>query len=250
MLTSFPNIKVMKLKESLLGVSVSRFTYEELTQILLKNIEQHHKSFIVAINPEKIMKAQEDQSLKKLLNRADFQIPDGIGVLIASRLKGGNVRTRVTGIDLMLKLCELAHKHNKSIFLYGGKPGVAEKAKQNLMEHLSGIKIVGVMDGYEKDENIVIEKINAAKPDIIFVALGSPKQEYWIVNSVDKVSATIFQGVGGSFDVISGRVKRAPLFFQYLGLEWMYRLIKEPTRWNRQKVLPKFIYRVLREKDN
>jgi N-acetylglucosaminyldiphosphoundecaprenol N-acetyl-beta-D-mannosaminyltransferase len=236
-------------KENLLGISVCSLTYEELTKTLLKNIEQHNKSFIVAINPEKIMKAQEDHNLKKLLNRADFQIPDGMGVIVGSIIKGGRIRKRVTGIDLMLQICEMAATHHKRVFLYGGKPDIVEKAKDNLIKYMPGIQIVGVMDGYEKDEAVIIETINASKPDIIFVALGSPKQEYWIVNSMDKLSATIFQGVGGSFDVISGRVKRAPLFFQYIGLEWMYRLIKEPTRWKRQKVLPKFIYRVLKEKD-
>ena len=191
------------MKENLLGISVSSLTYEQMTQTLLQNIDHHKKSFIVAINPEKIMKAQEDQSLKKLLNQADYQIPDGMGVIVASRLKGGKVRKRVTGIDLMLKICDMSVAHNKRVFLYGGKPNVAEKAKQNLLKHLPGIQIVGVIDGYVQDEKVVIETINAAKPDIIFVALGSPKQEYWIMNSMDKVSATVFQGVGGSFDVIS-----------------------------------------------
>lgn len=235
------------MKENYLGVDVSVYSYEQLTSALLDDMKQNKKSFIVAINPEKIMKAQQDPSLLALLNRADYQIPDGIGVILASRLKGGNIRQRVTGIDMMLKLCETAAKVGKKVFLYGAKPGVALKAKENLEKMYPGIQICGCLDGYVKDEATIEETINEAAPDIIFVALGSPVQEYWIVNHMDKLHPKVYQGVGGSFDVISGKIKRAPKLFQKLGLEWLYRLFKEPWRWKRQLILPKFLIKTFKE---
>lgn len=125
--------------------------------------------------------------------------------------------------------------------------GVADEACEKLIEQFPNLNIVGVLNGYEKDINKVQQVINNAKPDILFVALGSPKQEYWIVNNMNNLHPTVFQGVGGSFDVISGNIKRAPQVFQRLGLEWLYRLIKEPWRWKRQLILPKFLIMVLKK---
>lgn len=235
------------MKETFLGVDVCGYNYDELATILLENIEKGKKSFLVAINPEKIMKAQDDENLRTLLNQADYQIPDGFGVILASKLKGGQVKSRVTGIDMMLKICDVATKHNKRIFLYGGKPGIADAAKTELEKLYPEIQIVGTLNGYEKDEEVIINTINESSPHIIFVALGSPSQEYWIVNHMNSVTPVIFQGVGGSFDVISGNLKRAPRFFQRMGLEWFYRLLKEPWRWKRQLILPKFLVRVIRK---
>lgn len=234
------------MKENFLGVDVCNQTYEQIISSLLNDIENNNKSFIVAINPEKIMKAQEDPSLMELLNSADYQIPDGIGVIMASRLKGGKIRKRVTGIDMMLALCEAANNHAKKVFLYGAKPGRAEEAKQKLEERFPNLQIVGVLDGYVKDEKLIEETINQANPDIIFVAKGSPAQEYWILEHMQHLAPKVYQGVGGSFDVISGHVKRAPIAFQKLGLEWLYRLMKEPWRWKRQLILPKFLLKAIK----
>ncbi|RSK28684.1 glycosyltransferase [Bacillus sp. HMF5848] len=234
------------MKETILGVDVCPLTYEELTERILADIAAARKSFIVAINPEKIMKAQEDLELRTLLNRATYQIPDGIGVILASKLKKGKIRKRVTGIDMMLTLCEMAAKHNKKIFLYGAKPGIAEEAKSKLEDVYPGINIVGTLDGYEKDEQRIIDTINNSDADIIFVAKGSPAQENWIVDHMETLRPNIYQGVGGSFDVLSGRLKRAPAGFQKLGMEWFYRLLKEPWRIQRQMALPKFLLRVMK----
>lgn len=236
------------MKENILGVSVSNLNYKELATAIINDINKKRKVFIVAINPEKIMKARTDESLKELLNKASYQIADGIGVVLASKLQGGNIKSRVTGIDSMLKLCETAAKYNKTVFLYGAKPGVAEKAKQKLEERFPGLQIVGVIDGYEKNQSKIKELINGAKPDILFVALGSPKQEKWIIEHMNDLHPYVFQGVGGSFDVISGNLKRAPEFFQRVGLEWLYRLIKEPWRWKRQLLLIKFLFIVIFKK--
>ncbi|WP_110112576.1 WecB/TagA/CpsF family glycosyltransferase [Bacillus sp. CGMCC 1.16541] len=234
------------MKENILGVDVCSDTYEQLAGKLLEDIEHGRKSFIVAINPEKIMKAQEDEELHYLLNQATYQIPDGIGILLASMLKGGKIRNRVTGIDMMLHLCKEAAIHQKKVFLYGAKPGIADEAKAKLEEMYPGIQIVGTLNGYEKDEQVIQSRINESHADIIFVALGSPSQENWIIAHKDKLSPSVYQGVGGSFDVISGRLNRAPAIFQRFGLEWLYRLLKEPWRWKRQLVLPKFLIKVLK----
>jgi N-acetylglucosaminyldiphosphoundecaprenol N-acetyl-beta-D-mannosaminyltransferase len=236
------------MKETILGVDVSTDNYDALTSKLLKKIDNREKAFIVAINPEKIIKAQDDPSLMKLLNSADFQIPDGIGVILASKFKGGQIRERVTGIDMMLKLCETAAKHQKRIFLYGGKPGRAEEAKVKLEEMYPGIQISGTLHGYEKDQQVVSQTINQSQADIIFVAMGSPAQENWIIANKDSLHPSVYQGVGGSFDVISGKIERAPESFQKLGLEWLYRLMKEPWRIKRQAVLPLFLIRAITSK--
>jgi N-acetylglucosaminyldiphosphoundecaprenol N-acetyl-beta-D-mannosaminyltransferase len=236
------------MKETILGVDVSTDNYDALTAKLLKKIDNREKAFIVAINPEKIIKAQEDSSLMKLLNSADFQIPDGIGVILASKFKGGQIRERVTGIDMMLKLCETAAKHQKKIFLYGGKPGRADEAKVKLEEMYPGISIAGTLHGYEKDQQVVRDAINQSQADIIFVAMGSPAQENWIIANKESLHPSVYQGVGGSFDVISGKIERAPESFQKLGLEWLYRLMKEPWRIKRQAVLPLFLIRAVTSK--
>ncbi|MGP4060937.1 WecB/TagA/CpsF family glycosyltransferase [Halobacillus litoralis] len=232
------------MKEKFLGVDVSNFTYDQLKENIITDIDENRKSFIVAINPEKILQAQRDESLLYLLNQATYQIPDGVGILIASRLNGGTIRERVTGIDMLLALCEQASLHDKSVFLYGAKPGVADEAKDRLREMYPELRIAGVLDGYVKDYEYIKETINEAKPDIIFVALGSPRQEHWIVDHMDELDVKVFQGVGGSFDVLSGKVKRAPGAFQKVGLEWLYRLIKEPWRIKRQIKLPTFLVKV------
>ena len=234
------------MKEKVLGIQVNTENYDEIIPKVFERIETKEKSLIVAINPEKIIKAKEDPALKKLLNEAEFQIPDGIGVILASKIQKGHITSRVTGVDMMLRLCQEAAKRKKPIFLYGGKPGVADKAAVKLRELYPGIIVAGTQDGYEKDQNKVIEKINDAKPDLLFVAMGSPKQENWINANRDQLHPTIYQGVGGSFDVLAGTVKRAPEAFQKVGLEWFYRLMKEPKRLKRQLALPLFLLEVAR----
>ncbi|MEK3952510.1 WecB/TagA/CpsF family glycosyltransferase [Psychrobacillus sp. FSL K6-1464] len=235
------------MKEMILGVKVDTDNYDELIKKLFTRIDNKEKSLVVAINPEKLMKAKEDQSLKDLLNRAEFQIPDGIGVILASKLNKGNIKSRVTGIDMMDRIVREAARTGKSIFLYGAKPGVAESAAEALKFTYASLKIAGTQDGYEKDNEKVIKKINETKPDILFVAMGSPRQEEWIEANRDKLHPSLYQGVGGSFDVLAGNVKRAPEFFQKTGLEWFYRLAKEPSRLKRQLVLPKFLLETLKK---
>ncbi|MEK5067169.1 WecB/TagA/CpsF family glycosyltransferase [Sporosarcina sp. FSL K6-1508] len=236
------------MKEEILGVQVNTENYDQLIPIVFRNIEDKKKSLVVAINPEKLMKAKEDPELKALLNRAEFQIPDGIGVIIASKLIKGNITSRVTGVDMMDRVVREAARTQKSIFLYGAKPGVADKAAQQLVATYPNLIVAGTQDGYEQDTSKVLDTINKAQPEILFVAMGSPKQEQWIEQHRDNLYPTLYQGVGGSFDVLAGNVKRAPAAFQRMGAEWLYRLLKEPSRLKRQMNLPKFLFEVFKQK--
>ena len=236
------------MKETILGVDVNTENYDELIPKLFQNIDAKKKSLVVAINPEKLMKAKDDPALKALLNRAEFQIPDGIGVIIASKIQKGNITSRVTGVDMMDRIVREAARTGKSIFLYGAKPGVAEAAAAKLIDTYPDLKVAGTQDGYEKDTSKVIGKINAAQPDILFVAMGSPKQELWIEEHRDNLHPILYQGVGGSFDVLAGNIKRAPAAFQKVGAEWLYRLLLEPSRIKRQMNLPKFLFEIIRRK--
>ena len=236
------------MKEDILGVQVNTENYDQLIPKVFRNIDNKKKSLVVAINPEKLMKAKEDPELKALLNRAEFQIPDGIGVIIASKLKKGNITSRVTGVDMMDRVVREAARTGHAIFLYGAKPGVADKAAQQLQQTYPDLIVAGTQDGYEPDNDKVIDIINQAKPSILFVAMGSPKQEQWIEQNRDQLHPTLYQGVGGSFDVLAGTVKRAPALFQRFGAEWLYRLLKEPSRLKRQMNLPKFLIEVFKQK--
>ncbi len=181
-------------------------------------------------------------------------IPDGIGLVIASKIIKNPLKERVTGIDLMENILNYCNENNKSIFILGGKPGVADRAVENIVKKYPNIKKSGSYHGYFKGHHIgheghdeekeVINKINELKPDILFVAFGAPKQELWIQRYKDEVNTSILMGVGGSVDVYAGEVKRAPEFYQKFGLEWLYRLVKEPWRYKRMMLLPKFIVQV------
>lgn len=205
---------------------------------------------IVAVNPEKIMKAQEDKTLMDFLKSCQLLLPDGIGVVLAARMLGLSAMVRVPGSEFMPALCEHAAKRGFSIFLFGGKPDVNAKVAAVLRRRYPDIKIVGNQDGYVREPDMpeLIARINASRAEILFLALGSPKQEIWMDRYLPQTNVKLCQGVGGTFDVIAGNVKRAPLIFRKLNLEWLYRLMAQPKRIFRQTALPKFAYRVLRAK--
>ena len=238
----------MKLKENILGVNVTTLDEQKLMKQIENDIQQNQKVRIVAINPEKIMMAQQDANLKELLNESTYHIPDGIGVSIASRLSGGSIRGRVTGIGMMENLLDLANRNQLKIFLYGAKPETVHQASHNIQGKFPYLVIAGTLDGYVKDVQEVITTINAVEPHILFVALGSPKQELFIKHNMEQLNVNVFQGVGGSFDVFSGNVKRAPELFLKTGTEWLYRLMMQPSRVKRQVALPLFLLKVLSKK--
>jgi bacterial polymer biosynthesis proteins, WecB/TagA/CpsF family len=234
------------MKENILGVDVCPVNMAGALNQVDEIIKDRNPGFIVAINPEKIMKALNDQSLMDLLNAASLQIPDGVGILIASRMRGGSIKSRVTGIDLMMNICRHASEKGYRIYMLGASPGTAEEAARRLKEMYPEIIISGTHDGYFKDKEAeVVDEIARSNSDILFVAMGSPKQEYWIKANMNKLNVPLLMGVGGSYDVICGSVKRAPRLMRNLGLEWLHRLIKEPWRLKRMLVLPIFLIKAL-----
>ncbi|MBA2175314.1 WecB/TagA/CpsF family glycosyltransferase [Halobacillus locisalis] len=235
-------------KETYLGVDVAPLTYKQVIKEITQRIDQNEQSTVIAVNPEKIMKSQSDETLRGLINGSTFQIPDGVGVLLASKLKGGQIHSRVTGVEMMGYLLHLAEQKSLRVFFYGAKEEVVTKAIENIQHDYPNIIVAGYENGYEQDNNKIITHIQESEADMLFVALGSPKQELWIRDHKDQLPVKVFQGVGGSFDVYAGNVERAPEFFRNNGLEWLYRLIKEPKRFKRQLALPKFLFTILKSK--
>ena len=235
-------------KENILGFDVCSTNKEQLLEEIMNDFEKGESLIIININPEIVVKNYENDEMKKQFNDEKYQIPDGIGIVYASKIQKGRIEERITGIDFMLKICEKSSYYNGKIFLYGAKPEIAEKAKDELEKQYPDINIVGTCDGYTKEE-IVINKIKDSNANILFVGLGSPKQEEFIFRNKDKLSnIKIFMPVGGSFDVISNTLKRAPKWMIKANLEWLYRLLKQPQRIFRQLSIVKFIILVLLKK--
>lgn len=230
--------------EEILGIEIMSVNYSEFMDEIQLDIEKNRQKVIVAINPEKIMKAKDDKTLETFINNAEYKIPDGVGILMASKKMGGSIKNRITGVDTMIEICKLASAKKFGIFLLGSKEEVVQKAKQTLKDRFPGIEIVGVRNGYDLVEEDVVREINESGAKILFIAMGSPKQELWIKKNRGKLNVNILQGVGGSFDVIGGFIKRAPVLMQRLGLEWFHRLLIEPSRVFRQMNLIKF-YRLI-----
>ena len=232
-----------------LGVPVDCVTMEESVDWVDSMMTSQHPCTIIAVNPEKVMRAQRDGKLLDQLRAADLLIPDGIGIVLAARLLGLGHAERVPGAELMPKLCERAASKGYTVFLFGASAEVNQQAFAVLKERYPGIRIVGSQHGYVTEENMpaIVARINECQPDILFVALGSPKQELWMTRYLPSLKIKVCQGVGGTFDVIAGRVKRAPLAFRALHLEWFYRLLSKPDRILRQTALPLFVFHVVRK---
>ncbi len=239
--------KTVKIYGSPIDIVTMESAFERFKNLLDRSVF----SYVYTPNTEIVMKAKSDESLMKALKSSDMNIPDGIGLVIASKIHRLGLIERVTGIDLMGKVLEFCDYSRKSIYILGGKPGVAEMASHNIQEKYPNIQIKGYRDGYFKgeEENDVIEGINEVSPDILFVALGAPKQEKWIHEHRKALGVKVAMGVGGCVDVWAGTAKRAPKIFQILGLEWLYRLLKEPWRFKRMLALPKFMIKVLISKN-
>lgn len=225
------------------GLKVHDLDYPKTLERIRGLILAKEPSWAVSINPEKAVKARRDTSLQQVLNRGDICLPDGTGVVLAARLLHNKNLKRITGIDLMKELVKEAPREGYSIFLLGSKAGVAEEAARRWKDRHPGLQIAGTHHGYfssPAEEEEIIEKIREASPHILFVALGSPRQEYWITSHLEKLGVPFVMGVGGSLDVEAGITLRAPSWCQKLGLEWLYRLLREPTRVKRFSFLPLF----------
>ena len=232
---------------NILGVHLSCDSMEDTVQKAMSFLSEDSVGAhtIYTPNPEIIYEAYHNQSYCDILNRADFLIPDGIGVVYASRLLGQAIPERVPGYDLVMNLFSRMNENGQSVYIFGGKPGVAEDAVTAMKEKYPFIQFVGVHDGYFDDDRPIIEEINQLKPDLLLVCMGAPKQEEWIDKHITDLNIKLAIGAGGSVDVMAGTAKRAPEFFIRHNLEWFYRLLKQPSRLGRMMRLPKFMLTVM-----
>lgn len=234
-------------KVNILGVNVSKVNIEEAVDVIFKMLDERKTHSIFTPNSEIILHAYKNREFCDILNSADLLTADGIGVVYASKILGDPIEERAAGFDIACGLIDRIAETGHRLYLFGGRPGVAEKAKRNLEKRYPFIQIVGTRNGYFKEEETsdIINDINSVGADIVFVCLGAPKQEIWISKNQDKLRAKILMGIGGSLDVFAGEVERAPEIWCRLGLEWFYRLMKEPWRFKRMLALPKFGFTVL-----
>ena len=224
-----------------MGVGFDDLTLEEAVAAGEKLAQGPGFSYVVTPNPEIVDLARADAGYRDLLNGAGLVLPDGIGVVYAAKLLGRPLKGRVPGIDFATGLLDRLAKNGGKLFLLGAKPGVAEQAAERLKAAHPGLVICGVNDGYFKDSAPVVEKIKEAAADVVFVCLGAPKQEKWMAQYGPETGAHLMAGLGGALDVYAGNVKRAPVLWQKLGMEWAYRLIRQPSRIGRMAKLPLFL---------
>ena len=247
---------IKSVKTDILGIRFDNVTRAEaLVRVVDYLDDEGFTRTVVTPNPEMVMEATHNPAFGDILNLANLCVPDGIGIVIASKLLGGGLPQRVAGIELIEAVFERMSVDGQTctVFLLGGKPAkdglpsVAERAKQQLERRYSAARVVGAYDGYfdGEREKLIVEQIGKVQPDLLLVGLGFPKQEMFIDKYRAVLNARVCIGCGGSLDVFAGEVTRAPLAFRRLGLEWLYRLIKQPSRFGRMLVLPIFILRVI-----
>lgn len=224
---------------SILGVKINALNLEQALEKVKIFINSNRTNLVVTPNPEFLLCARKNEPFKRILNAADLSLPDGAGLVWAARYLGLPRVTRLTGTDFVWQLTRYASENNLSIYLLGGERGVAKKAAQSLMTQFPRLKIVGATSGYDqqsrmRDDAKLVSLINRARPDILLVALGAPNQELWISRNKDKFnSVRVAMGVGGAFDYLAKVVPRAPQFMRSAGLEWLFRLIIQPSRIKR-----------------
>jgi N-acetylglucosaminyldiphosphoundecaprenol N-acetyl-beta-D-mannosaminyltransferase len=233
-----------------LGVRVDDVTYPEALALLLEAIAQRRPSVVTTPNPEIVMIARGDADFQATLNRSRLNIPDGIGLVLAARIRGQRLRQHVQGTDLVLLLAAEGARVGQRWFLLGGGPGIAERAAAALAARFPGLTIVGAEAGspWPADDSTTRQRIAAAGPlDVVLVAYGAPKQERWLERNLALLDIPVGIGVGGVFNYFSGVTPRAPAWLRRLHLEWLHRLVTQPWRWRRQLVLPVFVALVLRD---
>lgn len=252
-------------KKNILGVGITNASQNEILEYIVKGLENFKKKFFfVTPNPEFLVLANKNPDYRNILNQADLASADGIGIIIASKILGQPLKGRLTGVDLIESLCKRVSTKPITVGFLGGRSGVAEKTAECLQKKYPGLKVSFIGEEWPnemKDEKGELKNtkktgknshlsslISHLNIDILFVAFGAPKQEFWISENLDKIPVKIAIGVGGAFDYISGRVGRAPSWMQNIGLEWMYRLIRQPWRLKRQFSLFKFIWLLIKEK--
>ena len=229
------------MRVDILGVAFDDIVMDEAVDRALAMLEEARPHLVATPNPEIVQRANQDPEFAGILSNADLVVPDGVGIIYASRILGRPLKARVPGIDLASNLLARIAGTGRRLFLLGAAPGVAEQAAVNLQTAYPGLMVCGAHDGYFKEDGPVADAIREARADVVFVCLGAPKQEKWIAANGEAAGARLYIGLGGALDVFAGKAERAPEGFQKLGLEWLYRLIKEPSRIGRMSKLPLFL---------
>ena len=241
----------MKEIATILGVPVIAYTMDEAVVKLTEDTRKNKRNFVVTANAEIIMMAQADPEYKKILSEtAELILPDGAGTVWAGNYLGYTIPERVAGYDLYLRLLEEAANSKIPVYFFGGKPGIAEEAAQEGKRRWPGLTVSGCRNGYfsAEEEPGIIEDINRSGAAMLFAALGAPKQEKWLAKYRKRLKPCLLMGIGGSFDVLAGKMQRAPKWMQDAKLEWLFRLLKQPSRFGRMLALPKFVFAVRNEK--
>ncbi len=231
------------MKREILGINFDDLTLDEAVQAGTRFLSGSDFHYVVTPNPEFILDAETDLEFKSILNQADLVLPDGIGVVYSAQILGTPIKGRVPGIDFASGMLAVLNQMGGRLFLLGAKPGVAEQAGEHILGQFPNIVLCGTQDGYFTDELAVVRKVADTKPDLLFVCLGAPKQEKWMARWGIHTGAKLAVGLGGALDVFAGNVERAPKQWQKMGLEWAYRLKKEPKRIVRMARLPAVLSR-------
>ena len=234
----------------ILGIRVHDITIAQTGDLIPAMALSGMPHNIVPVNPEMVMMAQVDKEFREVLASASLNLPDGVGIVWAARLLGCPIQERVTGVDAVRMLARVACRNGLSLFLLGAAPGVAERVAEVLQKENFGLEIVGSYAGSPQlsEEDEICSRIEAAKPHILLVAYGAPRQEMWVARTRPRLKIPLTMCVGGTFDFIAEVSTRAPVWVQQAGLEWLYRLIHEPRRLRRMARLPRFVMAILREK--
>ncbi|MGK7376268.1 WecB/TagA/CpsF family glycosyltransferase [Planococcus sp. 1R117A] len=228
---------------------IDNLSRETLLKKVFEKIDEHRKSvFIVTANPEIVMTARKSSLYRESLLKADFIIPDGYGIMLASKVLKQPLEEKIVGYELLHTFLKYASAKEKSVYFFGARKGIADLAARNAIELYPNIKIAGIRDGYSGHGDHIAEEIANTNPDFVFIGLGVPLQEQWAAKYKYLFEASVLMGVGGSFDVLSGTVKRAPQIWLKYNLEWLYRLLTQPTRGKRMVQLPIFMITVFKQK--
>lgn len=230
-----------------LGIGFDNVTTDEALAHAEKCVAGRTSAYVVTPNPEIVWSCRTNPELQRAVRGAGLVLPDGIGIIYGAKILKRPLKGRVTGIGFAEQLCERLSKSGGSVYLLGARPGVAEKAGDKLTERFSGLIIAGVHDGYFDDDEAVIADINEKTPDFLIVCLGFPRQELWAAKYAERLNTGIIACLGGALDVLSGETVRAPKWMQKAGLEWLYRLVRQPSRLVRMMSLPKFLFAVILE---
>ena len=226
------------MKTEILGVQFDNLTRQEAAQRGAQLLAEDKFHYVVTPNPEFLLACEKDPVFRDILNKADLVLPDGIGIVYSAKILGTPLKERVPGVEFAEDMLVCLNEMGGRLYLLGAKPGVAEQAGAHILERYPNIVLCGTRDGYFRDEQDVLLQVAAARPDLLFVCLGAPKQEKWMARWGRHTGARLAIGLGGALDVFAGKVERAPESWRKLGLEWAYRLKKEPRRIGRMAKLP------------